>query len=66
MSLQVIVITLGVVVFNFGAPRKAGKGQTADSSYGLALIAASLALDGATGGIQVGSTCTKRTSLFWS
>lgn len=50
--IQVIIITIGVVVFNFGAPRKAGKGAGADSTYGLALIAFSLALDGATGGLQ--------------
>jgi UDP-galactose transporter B1 len=49
---QVIVVTIGVVVFNFGAPRKPGKGAGADSAYGLALIAGSLALDGATGGLQ--------------
>jgi hypothetical protein len=54
LFLQVIIITIGVVVFNFGAPRKAGKGAGADSTYGLALIAFSLALDGATGGLQVG------------
>ena len=46
-------MTVGVVVFNFGAPVKPGKGGQSDSSYGLALIAFSLALDGATGGIQV-------------
>jgi len=50
--LQVLIVTVGVVVFNFGAPVKAGKGGQADSTYGLALIAFSLALDGATGGIQ--------------
>jgi len=50
--LQVIVVTVGVVVFNFGAPVKHGKGGQADSAYGLSLIAFSLALDGATGGIQ--------------
>mmetsp|Transcript_9464 Transcript_9464/g.18349 ORF Transcript_9464/g.18349 Transcript_9464/m.18349 type:complete len:329 (+) Transcript_9464:68-1054(+) len=49
---QVAVVTLGVVVFNFGAPVKPGKGAGADSTYGLALIAGSLALDGATGGLQ--------------
>ena len=54
LFLQVIIITIGVVVFNFGAPRKAGKGAGTDSTYGLALIAFSLALDGATGGLQVG------------
>ncbi len=46
-------MTVGVVVFNFGAPVKPGKGGQSDSTYGLALIAFSLALDGATGGIQV-------------
>ena len=49
------MVTLGVVVFNFGAPVKPGKGGQADSAYGLALIAFSLALDGATGGIQARS-----------
>mmetsp|Transcript_21022 Transcript_21022/g.57935 ORF Transcript_21022/g.57935 Transcript_21022/m.57935 type:complete len:205 (-) Transcript_21022:157-771(-) len=49
---QVLVVTFGVVVFNFGAPVKHGKGGQSDSAYGLALIAFSLALDGATGGIQ--------------
>ena len=47
------MVTAGVVFFNFGAPVKAGKGGQSDSAYGLALIAFSLALDGATGGIQV-------------
>jgi hypothetical protein len=51
----VLIVTVGVVVFNFGAPVKAGKGGQSDSTYGLALIAFSLALDGATGGIQVPS-----------
>jgi len=54
LFLQVLIITIGVVVFNFGAPRKAGKGAGTDSTYGLALIGFSLALDGATGGLQVG------------
>ena len=52
-SFQVAVVTAGVVVFNFGAPVKAGKGGGSDSSYGLALIAFSLFLDGLTGGLQV-------------
>lgn len=47
------MVTAGVVIFNFGAPVKPGKGGQSDSAYGLALIAFSLALDGATGGIQV-------------
>ena len=55
--MQVIIVTVGVVVFNFGAPVKAGKGGQADSTYGLALMAFSLALDGATGGIQVPPAC---------
>lgn len=49
---QVILVTVGVVIFNFGAPVKPGKGGGSDSSYGLALIAGSLALDGCTGGLQ--------------
>jgi hypothetical protein len=52
MYFQVAVVTAGVVVFNFGAPVKAGKGGGADSSYGLGLIAFSLFLDGLTGGLQ--------------
>ena len=52
-SFQVAVVTAGVVVFNFGAPVKAGKGGGSDSTYGLALIAFSLFLDGLTGGLQV-------------
>jgi len=52
MYFQVAVVTAGVVVFNFGAPVKAGKGGGSDSTYGLALIAFSLFLDGLTGGIQ--------------
>ncbi|KAJ1484854.1 UAA transporter [Baffinella frigidus] len=50
--IQVVLVTVGVVIFNFGAPVKAGKGGGSDSTYGLALIAASLALDGFTGGLQ--------------
>jgi len=49
---QVLMVTMGVVIFNFGAPIKAGKGGGSDSTYGLALIAGSLALDGFTGGLQ--------------
>lgn len=52
MYFQVAVVTAGVVVFNFGAPVKAGKGGGADSSYGLGLICFSLVLDGLTGGLQ--------------
>jgi len=52
MYFQVAVVTAGVVVFNFGAPVKAGKGGGSDSSYGLGLIAFSLFLDGLTGGLQ--------------
>jgi len=47
--LQVVLITGGVVVFNFGG--KAGKAG-ADSTYGLALIAFSLVMDMVTGGLQ--------------
>jgi len=50
--IQVAVVTAGVTVFNFGAPVKPGKGGGSSSSYGLGLIAASLALDGFTGGLQ--------------
>jgi len=47
--LQVILITGGVVVFNFGGKsKKAGS----DSTYGLALIAFSLLMDMVTGGLQ--------------
>jgi hypothetical protein len=60
--LQVLVVTAGVVIFNFGAPVKAGKGGQSDSAYGLALIAFSLALDGATGGIQV---CSRSFNAFF-
>ena len=47
---QVALITLGVVVFNFGGARK--KGGAKDSPYGLALIGVSLLLDAVTGGLQ--------------
>ncbi|EKX39359.1 hypothetical protein GUITHDRAFT_114557 [Guillardia theta CCMP2712] len=50
--LQVITVTAGVVIFNFGAPAKPGKGGGSDSAYGLSLIALSLVLDGVTGGLQ--------------
>jgi len=50
--LTVGVVTIGVVIFNMAAPVKPGKGGGSDSSYGLALIVASLVLDGLTGGIQ--------------
>ncbi len=49
---KVAVVTAGVVVFNFGAPVKKGHGGGSDSTYGLALIAFSLFLDGLTGGLQ--------------
>jgi len=52
MYFQVAVVTAGVVVFNFGAPVKPGKGGGSDSTYGLSLIAFSLFLDGLTGGLQ--------------
>eukprot|EP00227_Mantoniella_beaufortii_P012615 CAMPEP_0197575764 /NCGR_PEP_ID=MMETSP1326-20131121/1044_1 /TAXON_ID=1155430 /ORGANISM="Genus nov. species nov., Strain RCC2288" /LENGTH=346 /DNA_ID=CAMNT_0043138583 /DNA_START=85 /DNA_END=1125 /DNA_ORIENTATION=- len=42
---QVMVITLGVVIFNFGA-KKGGAGE--DSAYGLTLIGLSLVMDFAT------------------
>lgn len=48
--IQVLVITAGVVVFNFGAPSKKGKGN--DSTYGLTLILVSLVMDAVTGGLQ--------------
>jgi len=47
---QVLLITLGVVVFNFGGKKK--KSGKADSPYGLALIGASLLMDAFTGGLQ--------------
>jgi len=48
--LQVLLITTGVVVFNFGGKKK--KAGQADSPYGLALIGASLFMDAFTGGLQ--------------
>lgn len=48
--LQVALITGGVVVFNFGGKKKGG--GSADSPYGLALIAFSLLMDAFTGGLQ--------------
>ena len=47
---QVAVITLGVVIFNFGKPAKGGGGE--DSSYGLTLIGLSLVMDFATSMMQ--------------
>ena len=47
--LQVLLITIGVCVFNFGGKSKKGGG---DSPYGLALIAVSLLMDMVTGGLQ--------------
>lgn len=49
---QVLVITAGVVVFNFGAPGAGGKGGGGDSTYGLTLIFISLVMDAVTGGLQ--------------
>jgi len=47
---QVVLITLGVCVFNFGGKkRKSGK---SDSALGLFLIGASLIMDAFTGGLQ--------------
>jgi len=46
---QVLIITGGVVLFNFGG--KAKKGGS-DSSYGLLLIFLSLVMDAVTGGLQ--------------
>ena len=48
--LQVIMITFGVCVFNFGGKKKGGGGG--DSSYGLLLIAFSLVMDAVTSGLQ--------------
>jgi len=47
--IQVVLITGGVVVFNFGGKSKSGG---TDSTYGLALIAFSLLMDMVTGGLQ--------------
>lgn len=48
--IKVAVVTAGVLIFNFG--KKAKSGGVENSSYGLALIALSLTLDGTTGGLQ--------------
>merc|ERR1711904_56360 len=48
--LQVVLVTLGVCVFNFGKSKK--KGGSSDSSYGLVLTIISLLLDAVTGGLQ--------------
>jgi UDP-galactose transporter B1 len=47
---QVIFVTLGVAIFNFGADAKKTSGS--DSAYGLSLIALSLVMDAVTGGLQ--------------
>lgn len=47
---QVVMITAGVCVFNFGGKKK--KTGQPDSPYGLALIGASLLMDAFTGGLQ--------------
>lgn len=47
--LQVLLITVGVCVFNFGGKKKSAG---ADSSYGLILIVISLVMDAVTGGLQ--------------
>jgi UDP-galactose transporter B1 len=47
--IQVVLITLGVCIFNFGGKKKSGGD---DSTYGLALIAFSLVMDAVTGGLQ--------------
>ena len=47
--LQVVLVTVGVIVFNFGG-KSSGKGS--DSSYGLVLICVSLLMDMVTGGLQ--------------
>jgi len=46
---QVVLVTLGVCVFNFGGKSKKGG---SDSSYGLLLILLSLVMDAVTGGLQ--------------
>ena len=46
---QVLLITIGVVAFNFGGKSKKGAD---DSSYGLLLISVSLLMDAVTGGLQ--------------
>lgn len=47
---QVIMITVGVCIFNFGGKKKGG--DAGDSAYGLLLIAFSLLMDAVTGGLQ--------------
>ena len=47
---QVVFVTLGVAIFNFGADAKKTSGN--DSAYGLSLIAISLVMDAVTGGLQ--------------
>ena len=50
---QVAVVTAGVVAFNLGKPRRGRRRPVAeDSAYGLALIAASLAMDLVTAALQ--------------
>jgi len=46
---QVVLVTIGVCVFNFGGKSKKGG---SDSTYGLLLILASLIMDAVTGGLQ--------------
>ena len=48
-KLQVLLVTIGVSVFNFGGKSKAGAD---DSTYGLVLIAVSLIMDMVTSGLQ--------------
>jgi len=48
--LQVGLITLGVIIFNFGGKKK--KSGAADSPFGLALIGLSLGMDMVTAGLQ--------------
>ena len=48
--LQVIIITVGVVVFNLGKSSKKKGGE--DSAFGLCLISFSLVMDAVTGGLQ--------------
>ena len=51
--LQVLAITLGVAVFNFGKKASSsGKGAGGDSAYGLGLIGASLVMDFVTASLQ--------------
>ena len=60
---QVMVITLGVVIFNFGA-KKGGAGE--DSAYGLTLIGLSLVMDFATSMSQVRPKGCLSSSTTWS